>query len=148
PSTAVGTVQFKDGTANIGDPVTVSTNGTASGSTSMLAPGSHQLTAVFTPADPATFSPSTSAAIPLTVTGSAAGTPQSVTQQSGLSLDIQVTILGDPDNHVVVLDDCGCSSGRGISIPVLDGRVTTLDGRPSVLDGNGPLGGIVSVLLD
>jgi Big-like domain-containing protein len=149
PSTAVGTVQFKDGATNIGAPVTVSNNGTASGSTSMLAPGSHQLTAVFTPADPVMFSPSTSSAIPLMVTGSAAGTPQTGTyQQSGLSLDIQVSILGDPDNHVVILDDCGCSSGGGVSIPVLDGRVTTLDRRPAILDGNGLLGGIVSVLLD
>jgi hypothetical protein len=148
PSTAVGTVQFKDVTTDIGAPVTVSNNGTASGSTSTLAPGPHQLTAVFTPADPATFNPSTSPAIPLTVTGSAAGTPQTVTcQQSGMSLDVQVSILGDPDNHVVI-DDCGCSSGGGVSIPVLDGRATTLDRRPSVLDGNGLLGGIVSGLLD
>lgn len=142
PSTAVGTVQFTEGTTNIGAPVTVSNNGTASGSTSTLAPGPHQLTAVFTPANPAMFSSSTSPAIPLTVTGSAAGTPQTGTyQKSGLSLDIQVSILGDPDNHVIILDDCGCSSG----IPVLDGRTTTLDRRPSVLGGNGLLGGIVSV---
>ncbi|MGH3548207.1 MAG: Ig-like domain-containing protein, partial [Pseudonocardiaceae bacterium] len=33
PSTAVGTVQFKDGTTDIGGLVTVSNNGTASGST-------------------------------------------------------------------------------------------------------------------
>jgi Bacterial Ig-like domain (group 3) len=149
PSTAVGTVQFKDATTDIGAPVTVSNNGTASGSTSTLAPGPHQLTAVFTPADPAAFSPSTSPAIPLTVTGSAAGTPQTGThQQSALSLDIQVSILGDPDNQVVILDDCGCSSGGEVSIPVLDGRATTLDRRPSVLDSNGLLGGIVSGLLD
>jgi len=67
PAEASGTVQFKDGTTNIGNPVTV-TNGTASGTTSALAAGSHQLTAVFTPTDPAAFSPSTSPAVPLIVT--------------------------------------------------------------------------------
>jgi membrane-bound lytic murein transglycosylase B len=90
PATAVGTVQFMDGGANVGVPVTV-TNGTASITTlaSMLAVGSHQLTAVFTPADPA-YGPSTSPALPFTVaapqeSGLSLATPHA--QQSGLSLD-------------------------------------------------------------
>jgi hypothetical protein len=139
PSTAAGTVQFKDGTTDIGPSVMVSNNGTASGYTSLLAPGSHQLTAVFTPADPATFSMSTSPAVPLTVTG--AGVLQTGTyQQSGLSLDIQLSVLGDQDNRLV-------------SIPMLDGGVITLDrrssldGRPAVLDGNGLVSGVVSIVL-
>ena len=70
PSTAVGTVQFKDGTTDIGAPVTVSNNGTASGPTSLLAPGSHSVTAVFTPTDPAAFSPSTSPALTYVITKS------------------------------------------------------------------------------
>jgi len=40
PSTAVGTVQFKDGSTDLGAPVTVSANGTAAGSTSTLVLGS------------------------------------------------------------------------------------------------------------
>src|SRR5205807_2025624 len=48
PATAAGTVQFKDGTANLGNPVTVS-NGTASGITSTLALGSHQLSVLVAP---------------------------------------------------------------------------------------------------
>ncbi|MGH3815032.1 MAG: Ig-like domain repeat protein [Pseudonocardiaceae bacterium] len=71
PATVVGTVQFKDGATNLGNPVVVS-NGTASGSTSSLAAGSHQLTAVFTPVDPAAFSPSTSPPVTF-VTTSATG---------------------------------------------------------------------------
>ncbi len=67
PSTAAGTVQFKDGTTNVGNAVNV-TNGTASGATSTLAAGSHQLTAVFTPTNAATFSPSTSPAVTFVVT--------------------------------------------------------------------------------
>ncbi|MGH3972613.1 MAG: Ig-like domain repeat protein [Pseudonocardiaceae bacterium] len=71
PAAASGTVQFKDGSANIGNPVTVS-NGTASGSTSTLTVGSHQLSAVFTPANPATYGPSTSPAVPFVISGAAA----------------------------------------------------------------------------
>lgn len=70
PPTAAGTVQFKDGAGNIGNPVTV-TSGAASGTTSMLAAGPHQLTAVFTPANPTALSPSTSPAVTTEVTGPA-----------------------------------------------------------------------------
>jgi hypothetical protein len=69
PPTTVGTVQFKDGTTNLGSPVTDSNNGTASGSISMLAPGPHQLTAVFTPANLAAFSTSTSQTVTFVVAG-------------------------------------------------------------------------------
>jgi Bacterial Ig-like domain (group 3) len=155
PSTAVGNVQFKDGATDIGPAVTVSNNGTASGSTALLAPGPHQLTAVFTPTDPATFGPSTSPAVPLTVTGSpAAGIQTCPAQQSGLSLDVHLSLLGDHNNQVTVLDGgtcssldgcgcsssvdrCGCSSSLdgggcsssilGVSIPLLDNRATILD---------------------
>jgi hypothetical protein len=113
------------------------------------------LTAVFTPANPATFGPSTSLVVPLTVTGSGAGMlPTGTYQQSGLSLDVRVSILGDQNNRMVVLDGCGCPSILGISIPLLDGGVTTvdgrssLDGRPAVLDGNGLIGDVVSIALE
>jgi hypothetical protein len=66
PATAVGTVQFKDGAGNLGPPVTVS-NGAASGTTSSLIAGPHQLAAVFAPTDPVAFGPSTSAPIPFVV---------------------------------------------------------------------------------
>ncbi len=90
PATAAGTVRFTDGTTTLGTPVTV-TNGTASMITPTLTAGSHQLTTEFTPTNPATFSPSTSSAVSLTVTGSGgdgslpALAPQA--QQSGQSLD-------------------------------------------------------------
>ena len=74
PATAVGTAQFKDGATNLGPPITVS-KGTAAGTTSRLPVGSHQLTAVFTPTDSTTFSPSTSAPVSLLVTSSQEGGP-------------------------------------------------------------------------
>jgi hypothetical protein len=68
PATAAGTVQFKDGTTILGNrPVTVS-NGKAEGTISELAVGSHQLSAAFSPADPAAFTTSVSSVVPFTVT--------------------------------------------------------------------------------
>jgi hypothetical protein len=71
PPAAVGSVQFKDGAANIGPAVMV-TNGTASGTTSTLVAGSHSLTAVFTPANPAAYAPSVSPVVVFAVTGATA----------------------------------------------------------------------------
>lgn len=82
PPAATGTVQFKDGNSNIGDPVTVLPGhvtlagqdnadvGFASATTSALAVGTHSLTAVFTPTDMSTYIPSTSRPESLTVTPS------------------------------------------------------------------------------
>ncbi|MGH3782264.1 MAG: alkaline phosphatase family protein [Pseudonocardiaceae bacterium] len=66
PFNAVGTVQFKDGTNNLGAPVPVGA-GLAISTTSTLATGTHTLTAVFTPTNPAVFGPSTSPPATLTV---------------------------------------------------------------------------------
>ncbi len=81
PATATGTVQFKDGTTNLGPPVTVA-NGTASGTTSSLTARSHQLTAGFTPTDPATHGPSTSPPVTYVVTG---GGPSETATRTTLS---------------------------------------------------------------
>ena len=65
PPNAVGTVQFKDGTANLGGPVHV-VGGIAPGPTTSLGKGPHSLTAVFTPTNTANFQPSTSNAVKFT----------------------------------------------------------------------------------
>jgi hypothetical protein len=141
PATAPGTVQFKDGTTNIGTPATVN-NGTAS-TTTLLSAGSRQLTAVFSPTDPATFNPSTSPPVSLTVVES----PQIVTppaQQSGQSLDGSTvpapTVLDGQGG--TVLDLGGLTGGR------LDdgGGLTVLDGpQLTILRSGG--GGLLSNLL-
>ena len=59
PANAAGTVQFNDATTNLGGPVAV-LGGIAVGPVITLAPGQHQVTAVFTPTDPTKFQPSTS----------------------------------------------------------------------------------------
>lgn len=66
PVLAVGTMQFKDGTTPLGPPIAAA-NGIASGTTSRLTVGSHQLTATFAPADSAAFLPSTSSPVELVV---------------------------------------------------------------------------------
>lgn len=65
PSTATGTMQFRDGATNLGSPVAIA-GGTASVSTSTLSVGSHTISAVYTPGS-----------------GFAAGTVTSVTQTVG-----------------------------------------------------------------
>jgi cell division septation protein DedD len=57
-----GTIQIQDGTANLGAPAPVAA-GFAFGGFFLLPPGTHLLTAVFTPADPAVAQPSTSNAV-------------------------------------------------------------------------------------
>lgn len=65
-STAAGTVQFEDGTTALGAPVPV-VGGRTFSITTTLATSTHTLTAVFTPVNPAVFSPSTSPSVTLTV---------------------------------------------------------------------------------
>jgi YVTN family beta-propeller protein len=77
PSTP-GTVQFLDNGNAVGSPVTVNVN-SASYTTGALGPGSHSLTAVFTPSA-STSTGSSSAAVPLQVTPTALAIDQVVTQ--------------------------------------------------------------------
>ncbi len=55
---AAGAVQFKDGSADLGSPVTVNGSGVATKTVSTLSVGSHSLSATFTPTD-SSFAPST-----------------------------------------------------------------------------------------
>ncbi|MGH3764914.1 MAG: Ig-like domain repeat protein [Pseudonocardiaceae bacterium] len=66
PANAAGTVQFKDGNTNIGNPAVV-IGGIAIGPFTSLRPGAHSLTAVFIPTNPAAFGPSTSQPVSVTV---------------------------------------------------------------------------------
>jgi Bacterial Ig-like domain (group 3) len=72
PSGAAGSVKFMDGATQVGTTQTVAA-GSATVS-SVLADGSHSLTAVFTPTDATAFTASTSTAVPYTVNAAAATT--------------------------------------------------------------------------
>ena len=65
PANAMGTIQFKDGSATLGAPVPA-VAGIAVGPTSTLRPGTHQLSAVFTPRNPTRFQTSTSHTVTVT----------------------------------------------------------------------------------
>ena len=67
PPTAVGTVEFTDGTTPLAAPIPV-IGGTAAVFTPTLTPGTHALTATFIPTDPTTFTPSSSAPMSVAVT--------------------------------------------------------------------------------
>jgi phosphate ABC transporter phosphate-binding protein len=68
PASAAGTIQFKDGDTELDRPRPV-VGGLAMTVTSKLPKGTHSLTAVFTPANPASFGPSTPPPVSLTVIG-------------------------------------------------------------------------------
>jgi hypothetical protein len=88
--TAAGSVQFQDGTAPIGNPVTV-TNGTAS-ITPTLPSGTHSLTAVFTPTNPTAFTGSTSPTVPYLVNAAITTTTLGVTPASPVDKNTAETL--------------------------------------------------------
>lgn len=77
PAGATGTVQFKDGSGNIGSPVTV-TGGVATTTAQILTSGSHSITAVYTPTALSGFGGSTSNAVPITAAVVATNTTTAV----------------------------------------------------------------------
>jgi hypothetical protein len=96
-ATVVGSVQFKDGGANLGAAVPVSA-GVASFTTTNLTGGPHSLTAEFIPTTPASIAGSTSAATSYTIIAPAAATtttlsssPAAPTTADVVSLSASVT---------------------------------------------------------
>jgi phosphate ABC transporter phosphate-binding protein len=77
PVALAGSVQFKDGSDNVGGPVTVS--GGIASTTTTLTPGTHSLTAVFTPTDPTAASGSRSAAVAAVVRAPAGAKATAIT---------------------------------------------------------------------
>jgi hypothetical protein len=113
PAAAVGAVQFKDGTVNLGNPAVVS-NGVATTTTSTLAVGGHQLTAVFLPTNPAVFASSTSPVLAVEVTSRGLAdlqvcgrvlkdcpTPRTGFSPPGRRDRVDATTRSAPDDHLV-----------------------------------------------
>jgi hypothetical protein len=102
PTSAVGSVQFKDGTTNLGSPVALS-SGSAQLVTSTLAAGTHALSAVFSPTDPGAFAASASTALSYGIRdASSLTTPASVTIKYG-STTTTSTILKDTRTGQVIV---------------------------------------------
>ncbi len=126
---AAGTVQFKDGTTNLGDAVPVTTgadNATASSAaTTTLSVGTHPITAVFTPTDAAAFSTSTSPALSYMVNAAAGSGPATTT----------TTVTANPASPT--------TSGTSV---VFTATVTpSAAGSVQFMDNGSPLGGLVTV---
>lgn len=116
---AAGSVQFKDGTTNLGSPVAV-VSGHAPLSTTALTVGTHSITAVFTPTDSTAFSGSTSTAISYVVNplpATATTTTLDVTPTSPITVGTSSTLTA----HVSPTNAAG-------SVQFLDG--TTAIGTP------------------
>ncbi|MER6797623.1 Ig-like domain-containing protein [Amycolatopsis mediterranei] len=121
PASAGGTVQFKDGAANLGSPVAVS-GGTAALTTSALGTGSHSLTAVFT-GGAANVAGSTSQAVTFQVNAPVATpttTALSVTpsgtaaQYSSVMLNASVTPAGAAGS--IQFTDGGANLGSPVAL--------------------------------
>ena len=108
-----GTVQFKDGAANLGAPVTVS-SGTATSAPVTLGAGNHSLTAVFSSTDQNAFLNSTSTAKSFAVVGvpAVAGTVQ-----VGRTLSCNVVTGGTPAYSWLVNGALQATRTKTVAVP-------------------------------
>jgi hypothetical protein len=117
PTPAGGTVQFKDGDANIGAPVPV-TGGSATLSHAFTTDGAHQVTAVYSGADG--FTGSTSAARTVTVSVPNADTTTVLTAPShaktGVAVSIAATVAPAPNAGTVQFFDGGTPIGAPVAV--------------------------------
>jgi hypothetical protein len=152
PAAAAGSVQFKDGSANLGSPVAV-TSGAAQFSTTSLTAGGHQITAVFTPTDATAFSGSTSNSASVTVTSSLVQ-PETInvnipSAEGILVLTVsstpvqmsQAVLSADSTtfSSTGTLGDVTVSDGRNQSHPGwrVTGQVSDFTNGTNTIDGNG-----------
>jgi hypothetical protein len=123
-SIPVGSVDFKDGSTDLGS-AAVNSSGVAT-TTATLADGSHSLTAAFTPTDSTAFAASTSTAVPYTVSPAQLGSgSESVTvtiPQAAGSFSMSVPSTG---NTLTVSADGATASGSLAAVSVSDTRASS-----------------------
>ena len=125
-----GTVQFQDGSTNIGTAVAVDSTGKATTTTSTLSVGSHSLTAVFTPTDTTANVGSTSASVTEVIQAPATPTTTSLSvNQDGTA--------GDPATLTATVTGPGTTANSSGSVSFYDnGSSTALNSAP-VTSSNG-----------
>jgi hypothetical protein len=133
PPGVIGWVQFQDGTCSIGDPVAVSDD--SASTTTTLAPGTHSLTAVFTPTDLTGTRGSTSAAVAAVVSAPPGAKPTatafmvtpsgSVIQGTPVILVAQVT----PANATGTVQFKDGDTELGMPRPVIGGFALTVTSK-------------------
>lgn len=136
PTDAGGTVQFKDGSTDLGKPVKL-TNGAATTDLTDLKDGSHTFTAVFVPTDTTVLAGSTSSALPYSVGAAAGGTTSSGDAATSGAAPSASASAGTGDaagagTGAAGSTDAGTStSGGGASnLPVAD-AATPVAGQPN-----------------
>ncbi|SDJ46986.1 Ig-like domain (group 3) [Frankineae bacterium MT45] len=107
PSSAAGSVQFLDGSSVLGSAVVSA--GSATLAYNLFGQGSHSLTAVFTPADAASFTGSTSPAVPYTADAPAGAAPalsdvKAEVAAGSLSISSPYTVTNPIDLGQLALD--------------------------------------------
>ena len=110
-----GTVQFRDGTTDLGAPVTV-TEGAASTTTVVAKGGAHTYAAVFTPTDSETYAGSTgtSAVTVAKATSTVTATwPASATYGTAASVQVTVSATGANPTGSVTVKDGATTVGTG-----------------------------------
>ncbi|WP_255433575.1 N,N-dimethylformamidase beta subunit family domain-containing protein [Tessaracoccus sp. MC1865] len=127
PTGAAGTVQFMNGTTELGTPVTV-TNGTATYNATGLNPETgYTFTAVFTPTNPALFTTSTSNAVQVTTTAAPAVTTTTTLAASNITHNsAALTATVTPNNAVGTVQFKRDGTNIGSAITVVDGTASYL----------------------
>lgn len=131
--TAAGSVQFMDGTTPLGSAV-AETTGTATTTVSTMTAGSHNLSAVFTPTDTASFSGSTSSTVAYTIDSSVVSTATTldVTPHSPVQTGTQSTLTAtiNPSNAAGTVQFTDGTSPLGAPITVHSGTATLAQTLP------------------
>ncbi|MFI9099650.1 hypothetical protein ACIGXA_03925 [Streptomyces fildesensis] len=138
PAAAVGKLAFFDGATALGEADVVS--GQATVKTSVLVAGAHDLTARFTPADPAAFVASTSAVVTYTIT---AGTqsPSPTDTDTGSPTPTDTGVPSPTDTGSPTATDTGSPSASATTGDTTSGGGTSGDGGTGGSSGGGTAGG-------
>lgn len=131
---AAGSVQFTDGTTTIGNPATV-TNGTAS-ITTTLPVGTHPLTAVFTPTEPAAFESSTSPVVTFMVNPPTGATGTTTTlkvfpNRTFQGVPVSLLATAAPRGAAGTVQFMEWTTALGAPVPVIGGFALTIVTLPT-----------------
>ncbi|WP_255436511.1 N,N-dimethylformamidase beta subunit family domain-containing protein [Tessaracoccus sp. MC1756] len=125
PDNAIGTVQFKNGTTNIGSPVTL-VNGTATYTATGLTPETnYTFTAVFVPTNPLLFATSTSSEVQVTTKAVPAGATSTALAPSNVTFNsVTLTATVSPDTAAGTVQFTKDGANIGGAVTVVDGVAT------------------------
>jgi large repetitive protein len=131
PNTAAGSVQFKDGTNNLGSAVTVA-SGTATLTTTMLSQATHSISAVFTPTTLTAFNTSTSASISYQVNASSTA----LTTTTALAVSPATTAATGTTVQLTATVTCTATCTPAGTVNFWDGGSVQIGATQTVVSGS------------